>query len=71
MRTERSGPAFGALLVATPFLILVTNPISANDVYGTPVRVPVVIMLIVAGWIAITLARSPRPTPETAATAAA
>jgi hypothetical protein len=58
IRTERSGPAFGALLVATPFLILVTNPISANDVFGTPIRVPVVIMLIVAGWIAITLGRT-------------
>jgi alpha-1,2-mannosyltransferase len=58
IRTERSGPPFGALLVAAPFLILVSNPISANVVDGTPVRVPVVIMLIVAGWIAITLAKS-------------
>ncbi len=58
IRTERSGPAFGALLVAGPFLIMLTNPVSANDVAGTPIRVPVVIMLIMAGWIAMTLART-------------
>lgn len=58
IRTERSGPAFGALLLGAPFLILVSNPISANVVDGTPIRVPVVIMLIMAGWIAITLART-------------
>jgi alpha-1,2-mannosyltransferase len=63
IRSERSGPAFGVLLLAAPFLILLTNPISANDVYGTPVRVPVVIMLVMAGWIASALAQNRTRTP--------
>jgi hypothetical protein len=69
IRSQPSGRAFGALLVASPFLILLTNPVSANDVYGTPVRVPVVIMLIVAGWIAITLAKGRTLTTSTTAAA--
>jgi hypothetical protein len=60
VREWRWGPAFGALLFATPFLVLVTNPISANDVGGTPIRVPVVIMLVMAAWIAVALRRVPR-----------
>jgi hypothetical protein len=60
LREERSGPAFGALLFAAPFLILLTNPISANEVGGTLIRVPVVIMVIMVGWIAIALGRAPR-----------
>jgi hypothetical protein len=59
IRSERSGPAFGALLVAAPFLILLTNPVSANEVGGTPVRVPVVIMLVMAVWIVAILAKTP------------
>ena len=59
IRAERSGPAFGALLFAAPFLILVANPLSANEVWGTLIRVPVVIMLVMVGWIAVTLARAP------------
>jgi hypothetical protein len=66
IRTERQGPAFGALLLAAPFVILFTNPDSANDVSGTPIRVPVVIMLVMAGWIAMTLAKSRTLTPATA-----
>jgi hypothetical protein len=58
IRDLRSGPAFGALLFAAPFLILLTNPISANSVEGTPVRVPVVIMLVMIAWILIALARA-------------
>lgn len=61
LRAERSGPAFGALLFAAPFLILVTNPLSANEVWGTLIRVPVVIMLVMVAWIAVALGRSPRP----------
>ena len=60
MREERSGPAFGTLLVAAPFLILMTNPISANAVDGTLIRVPVVIMLVMVAWISITLSRTVR-----------
>ncbi len=60
LRTERSGPAFGVLLFAAPFLILVANPLSANEVWGTLVRVPVVIMLVMVAWIAVALARTPR-----------
>ena len=59
IREERSGPAFGALLVAAPFLVLLANPISANDVGGTLVRVPVVIMLVMVAWIVIALGRLP------------
>ena len=58
IRKRPSGRAFGALLVAAPFLILLGNPISANDVNGTLIRVPVVIMVVMVGWIAISLAGS-------------
>ncbi len=60
LREDRSGPAFGAMLFAAPFLVLLTNPIGANDVGGTPIRVPVVIMLVMVAWIAIALGRTPR-----------
>jgi len=59
LRTERFGPAFGALLIAAPFLILVTDPIGPNVVAGPPIRVAVVIMVAMVIWIAATLARSP------------
>ena len=60
IRQDPSGPAFGALLFAAPFLILATNPISANAVDGTPIRVPVVIMLVMVAWMSIALSRSPQ-----------
>jgi hypothetical protein len=66
VRTERLGPAFGALLVAAPFIVLLTNPDSANDTSGTLIRVPVVIMLVMAGWIATTLAKTRTLTPAAA-----
>ena len=55
VRERSSGRAFGALLVAAPFLVLLGNPISANDVSGTLIRVPVVIMVVMVGWIAVSL----------------
>jgi alpha-1,2-mannosyltransferase len=60
IRELPSGPALGALLFAAPFLILLTNPISANSVEGTPIRVPVVIMLVMVVWILIALRRVSR-----------
>ena len=61
IRERRSGPAFGAMLVAAPFLILATNPVSANVVDGTPIRVPVVIMLVMVAGIAAALTRASQP----------
>jgi peptidoglycan/LPS O-acetylase OafA/YrhL len=66
VRGERFGPALGALLFAAPFLILVSNPISANDDWGTPIRVPVVIMVIMVASIAYALARPPQAATGTA-----
>jgi hypothetical protein len=66
LRGERFGPAFGAFLFAAPFLILVANPLSANEVWGTLVRVPVVIMLVMVAWIAVALNRTPRSAPGAA-----
>lgn len=63
IRERKSGPAFGAMLFAAPFLVLLMNPISANDVSGTPIRVPVAIMLVMAAWISVVLWRT---RPETA-----
>lgn len=60
VREHRWGPAFGTMLFTAPFLVLATNPVSANVVDGTPIRVPVVIMLVMAVWISITLYRTPR-----------
>ena len=62
LRGERFGPAFGAFLVAAPFLILVANPLSANEVWGTIVRVPVVIMLVMVAAMIVVLGRTPRAT---------
>ena len=66
LRGERFGPAFGAFLFAAPFLILVANPLSANEVWGTLIRVPVVIMLVMVGWMIVALSRPP---PASAAVA--
>lgn len=65
IREQPSGRAFGTLLFAAPFLVLLGNPLSANDVTGTPIRMPIVIMLVMVAWISIALALTPsRPVAD-------
>lgn len=62
-RALRLGPHggwIGVALGASPFVILATNSVSANDVGGLPVRVPVVLMLLFAAILVVALAARPR-----------
>ena len=60
MATRRF-PAVGAMLVAAPFVVLATDPIGTNVADGTPIRVPVVIMVVMVAWTSVALCRLPRP----------
>jgi hypothetical protein len=51
-RDRPGGGWFGIALLVAPFVILVTNPLSANDVSAPPIRVPVVLMAGLAVWMA-------------------
>jgi hypothetical protein len=44
LRTRPNGGWIGLGLAAAPFVVLLTNSVSANDVGGPPVRVPVILM---------------------------
>ena len=50
----------GVSLAASPFVILLTNSVSANDIAGPPVRVPVVLMTVFAIGLAVALWDRPR-----------
>ena len=47
----------GLVLAIAPFVILVTNGVSANAVEGPPIRVPVIAMALFAVWLAVALGR--------------
>ena len=55
IRTDRHGRRAGLAMFATPFVVLLTNPLSVNEVGGGPVRTPVLLMLVFAGWLAVEL----------------
>lgn len=57
LRSRRNGRWLGVVLVAAPFIVLLTNPLSVNEVGGPPIRVPVVLMLAFAGFLAWELRR--------------
>ena len=65
----RWAPALALALPAAPFLVLLLNPLSVNEVGGPPIRVPVAAMLallalVLAGLAGLGLAR---PSQSTAA----
>lgn len=45
LRRARHGRWVGLALFATPFIVLLTNPLSVNEVGGGPIRTPVLLML--------------------------
>ena len=55
LRTRAYGGWVGLGLAVSPFIVLVSNSVSANDVGGPPVRVPVLLMAAFAVVIAIAL----------------
>jgi len=66
-RSLRLGPHggwIGVAMGASPFIILATNSVSANDVGELPVRIPVLLMLLFAAVLVVALAdRRPRQSP--------
>ena len=68
-RDRAEGRWLGLALFAAPFVVLVTNPLSVNEVGGGPIRIPVVLMVAFIVAIAILLGRVSRVTalPEAAA----
>ena len=62
IRDRSWGPRVGVVLFAAPFFILLTNPISANDIATGPIRTPVALMAlgIVGGLLAMRTLRLPR-----------
>ncbi len=54
----------GLILAVAPFVILVTNGISANAVDGPPIRVPVLLMAAFAIWLAVALSRGMPQSPD-------
>ena len=57
VRDRAEGRALGLALFAAPFVVLVTNPLSVNEVGGGPIRVPVVLMIAFVVALAILLGR--------------
>jgi hypothetical protein len=55
VRTAGHGWRVGLAMFATPFIVLLTNPLSVNEVGGGPVRTPVLLMLVFAAWLAFEL----------------
>ncbi len=45
LRGRPYAPALGIALFAAPFIVLLTNPLSVNEVGGPPIRMPVLLML--------------------------
>jgi hypothetical protein len=57
LRGEGFGRRLGLAMFASPFLVLVVNGLSVNEVGGPPIRLPVVLMLGFAAMLAWTLRR--------------
>ena len=55
LRLRANGGWIGIGLAASPFVILLTNSISANDTGGPPIRVPVVLMVAFVAVLAFAL----------------
>ena len=55
LRLRPNGGWIGIGLAASPFVILLTNSISANDIGGPPIRVPVVLMVAFVAVLAVAL----------------
>ena len=69
VRDRAEGRVLGGVLFAAPFVVLVSNPLSVNEVGGGPIRVPVVLMIAFIVALAVLLGRVSRDTllPEGAA----
>ncbi len=63
VRDRAQGRMLGLALFAAPFVVLVSNPLSVNEVGGGPIRVPVVLMVAFIVALAVLLGRVSRVVP--------
>jgi hypothetical protein len=61
LRQRPGGGWFGLALALSPIVILLTNSISANDIGGLPVRVPVVLMAAFIVLLLVGIRARPEP----------
>ena len=61
LRQRPGGGWFGVALALSPIVILLTNSISANDIGGLPVRIPVVLMAAFIVLLVFTIRARPEP----------
>ena len=67
LRLRPDGGRIGLALAASPFVVLLTNSISANDIGGPPVRVPVLLMVVFLAGLALALRAGTSRDPDAAA----